>query len=93
MSTNSGLAPACEIASVVAMNVSGVVTAMSPRCTPAAISAKRSASVPLATPTQNRDSQNSAKSRSNSSTTVPPTNPAVSRVTSNADRSSSRSSR
>ena len=37
---------------------------VSPGCTPAAISAKRSASVPLATPTACRTSQKSANSRS-----------------------------
>ena len=45
-------APACEMASVVAMNVSGTVTTVSPGRTPAAISAKRRASVPLPTATQ-----------------------------------------
>ena len=51
MSTNSGSAPACEMASVVAMNVCGTVTTTSPGFTPAAISAKRRASVPLLTAT------------------------------------------
>ena len=41
MSTNSGNAPACEIASVVAMNVCGTVNTTSPGCTPQAIIAKR----------------------------------------------------
>ena len=44
--------------SVVAMNVSGTVMTMSPGCTPAAIRANRSASVPLLTPTQYLASQN-----------------------------------
>ena len=52
MSTNTVRAPACEIASVVAMNVFGTVTTASPAPTPAAIRANRSASVPLPTPTQ-----------------------------------------
>ena len=52
MSTNSGNAPACEIASVVAMNVCGTVTTTSPGFTPAAISANRRASVPLLTATE-----------------------------------------
>src|SRR5688572_7082242 len=59
------------------MNVFGTVTTVSPGRTPAAISAKRNASVPLATPTACRTSQKSANSRSNSSTIEPPTNPAV----------------
>src|SRR5438128_491253 len=75
------------------MKVSGTVTTVSPSWTPAATRAKRSASVPLATPTQTFDSQNSEKSRSNSCTTGPPMNPAVSRAVSKTDRSSSRSSR
>ena len=49
MSTNAIVAPACEIASVVAMKVFGTVTTMSPLPMPAAIRAKRSASVPLLT--------------------------------------------
>ena len=53
MSTNSVSAPAWLIASTVAMNVCDTVMTASPRPTPAAISAKRTASVPLATPTQN----------------------------------------
>src|SRR6266576_3910347 len=80
MSTKAMRAPACEIASVVAMKVCGTVTTMSPGATPAAIKAKRSASVPLLTPTQNCASQNSANSRSNSSTIGPPMNPAVAKV-------------
>ena len=47
MSTNSGNAPACEIASVVAMKVCGTVTTTSPGFTPLAMRAKRRASVPL----------------------------------------------
>src|SRR5207249_536422 len=85
--------PAWEIASVVAMKVSGTVTTVSPARTPAAMSAKRNASVPLAIPTQNGASQNSAKSRSNSRTTGPPMKPAVSSAVSNTERSSSRNSR
>ena len=41
MSTNSGNAPVCEIASVVAMKVCGTVTTTSPGPTPQAIRAKR----------------------------------------------------
>ena len=52
MSTNSVSAPAWLIASTVAMNVCDTVTTASPRPTPDAINAKRTASVPLATPTQ-----------------------------------------
>ena len=52
MSTNSGNAPACEMASVVAMNVCGTVTTTSPGFTPLAIRAKRRASVPLLTATE-----------------------------------------
>ena len=52
MSTKSGRAPACEIASVVAMKVFGTVITVSPGLIPAAIKANRSASVPLDTPTQ-----------------------------------------
>ena len=63
MSTKSGRAPAWLIASVVAMNVCGTVTTMSPAWTPAAISANRTASVPLLTPTQCAVSQNLANSR------------------------------
>src|SRR5437763_192002 len=68
MSTKSGRAPAWEMASVVAMNVFGTVSTVSPGCTPAAISAKRKASVPLPTPTQCGASQNSANSTSKYST-------------------------
>ena len=55
----------------------GMVTTTSPSFTPAAISAKRSASVPLLTPMEKRVSQNSAKSFSNPSTAGPPIKPAV----------------
>src|SRR5205807_1297900 len=51
------------------------------------------ASVPLATPMQNCESQNCAKSCSNPCTIGPPTNPAVSSAVSRTARSSSRSSR
>ena len=47
ISTNSGRALAWVIASVVAMKVLGTVTTQSPARTPAAIRAKRNASVPL----------------------------------------------
>ena len=77
MSTKSGRAPAWLIASVVAMKVCGTVTTMSPGCTPAAVSAKRTASVPLATPTQYFESQYAANSFSKFSTIGPPTKPAV----------------
>src|SRR3990170_6183554 len=93
MSTKSGRAPAWEMASAVAMKVRGTVTTVSPRWTPAAMSAKRRASVPLAMPTQKRDSQNWAKSRSNSWTMGPPMNPAVSRAALKTESSSSRRSR
>ena len=53
-----GLLRQREIASVVAMNVFGTVTTMSPDRIPSAMMANRKASVPLPTPTQNRDSQN-----------------------------------
>src|SRR5882762_10372817 len=72
MSTNAMSPPAWEMASVVAMNVCGTVITISPRSMPAAMKAKRSASVPLFTPTQNFASQNRANSRSNSSTMGPP---------------------
>ena len=92
-STKSNRAPACEMASVVAKKVSGTVTTVSPGLTPAATRASRSASVPLAIPTQNRLPENSAKSRSNSCTMGPPMKLAVSSAVSNTERSSSRSSR
>ena len=72
MSTNSGNAPACEIASVVAMNVCGTVTTTSPGFTPLAMRAKRRASVPLLTATEWLTSQNFANADSNSSTMGPP---------------------
>src|SRR6266852_3598758 len=93
MSTKSGRAPAWEMASVVAMNVLGTVTTVSPGCTPAAIRANRKASVPLATPMQYCTPQNCAKSRSKSSTIGPPTNPAVFRALRKTDTNSSSSSR
>src|ERR1035441_10643191 len=68
------------MASVVAMNVFGTVNTMAPGPMPAAIRAKRRASVPLPTPTQCWVVQYAAKSRSNSSTMGPPMNPAVSRA-------------
>src|SRR6267378_265572 len=77
MSTNAMSPPAWEMASVVAMKVCGTVITISPRSMPAAMKAKRSASVPLFTPTQNFVSQNRAKSRSNSSTVGPPMKPAL----------------
>src|SRR5437870_6612389 len=93
MSTKSGCAPAWEMASAVAMKVLGTVTTMSPGATPAAISANRSASVPLPTPMQCFVSVNFAKSSSNFSTIGPPTNPAVSSAALKTDTSSSSSSR
>src|SRR5947208_1452459 len=87
-STNSGSAPACEIASVVAMNVLGTVTTTSPGCTPAAIRANRSASVPLPTPTQCVVPQNAANASSNCCTMGPPTKLAVARVWRNTAESS-----
>ena len=75
------------------MKVRGTVTTVSPGSTPAAISARRRASVPFAIPTQNRDSQNAAKSRSKSRTIGPPMKPAVSSAVSKTERNSSRSSR
>src|SRR5580704_40029 len=77
ISTKSGRPPACEIASVVAMNVCGTVRTISPAWIPAAIKAKRSASVPLFTPTQYFASQYSANSFSRPSTSGPPMKPAV----------------
>ena len=68
MSTNSVSAPAWLMASTVAMNVCATVTTASPGPTPAAISANRTASVPLATPTQYFVPQKAANSRSNAST-------------------------
>src|SRR5438309_4489262 len=93
MSPKSGRAPACEMASVVAMKVFGTVTTVSPGCTPAAIRANRKASVPLPTPTQCCAPQNCAKSRSKSSTIRPPTNPAVFRALRKTDTNSSSNSR
>src|SRR2546425_6701390 len=93
MSTKSGRAPAWEMASVVAMKVFGTVTTVSPGCTPAAIRANRKASVPLPTPMQHCVPQNSANSRSKSSTILPPTNPAVFRALLKTDTNSSSSSR
>src|ERR1035437_2418188 len=89
MSTNSGTPPACDIASVVAINVCGTVTTASPGLTPAAISANLNASVPLPTPTQWRASQNNANAVSNLSTAGPPTKLAVSRTPLNAATNSS----
>ena len=60
------------IPSTVAMNVWATVTTASPGPTPAAMSAKRTASVPLPSPTQNLVPQYSANSRSNASTSGPP---------------------
>ena len=77
ISTNSGCAPACEMASVVAMKVLRHGEYAIPGLTPAAISAKRSASVPLPTPTQWLTSQNSANAFSKSCTAFPPMNAAV----------------
>ncbi len=65
-------APACEIASVVAMKVFGTVTTVSPLPMPAAIRAKRRASVPLPTPTQCSVPQKAANSFSKPSTSSPP---------------------
>src|SRR5438105_2044096 len=62
------------MASVVAIKVFGTVITVLPGCTPAAIRANRSASVPLPTPTQYWTPQNRANSCSNSSTISPPTN-------------------
>src|SRR2546427_740913 len=93
MSTKSGRAPACEMASVVAMKVFGTVTTVSPGRTPAAIRANRKASVPLPTPTHCCTPQNCAKSRSKSSTIRPPTNPAVIRALRKTDTDSSSNSR
>ena len=81
------------MASVVAMNVLGTVSTVSPGCTPAAISAKRKASVPLPTPTQCGVSQNSANSDSKSSTIGPPMNRALPSVARNTEINSSSNSR
>ena len=92
MSMKSGRAPVCEMASVVAMNVFGTVSTMAPGPIPAAIRANRSASVPLATPTQCSVPQNPAKSRSKPSTMGPPTNPPVRKASAKTACSSSFSS-
>src|SRR5271156_928584 len=92
ISTNAMRAPAWVIASVVAINVWDTVTTVSPCCTPAAINANRTASVPLAKPTQCLASQNLANSRSNSSTIGPPTNPALRKTFWQTARSSASSS-
>src|SRR5216683_5074338 len=92
ISTNAICAPAWEMASVVAINVCGTVTMMSPGCTPAAMNANRKASVPLFTPTQYFVPQNPANSRSNSSTIGPPMNPALLKAFFTTARSSSWSS-
>ncbi len=93
MSTNSVAAPAWLIASMVAMNVCDTVTTASPLPTPDAISAKRTASVPFATPTQYLAPQYSAYSRSKASTSLPPTNAAERTAWRKASTSSSSSSR
>ena len=80
MSTKSGFAPAWVMASVVAMKVFGTVTTIDPFLTPAAIRANRTASVPLATPTQCPGSAEVAKSRSKPSTMGPPMKPPVFRA-------------
>src|SRR5271163_2222751 len=92
MSTNSGKAPACEMASVVAMNVCGTVNTTSPGCTPQAIIAKRKASVPLLTAIEWLASQKAANASSNSSTIGPPTKPAVCKARRNTEVSSRSSS-
>src|SRR5436190_5551870 len=81
------------MASVVAMNVFGTVRTVSPGRTPPAINAKRSASVPLPTPTAWRTPQNSANSRSNASTEGPPTKAALARALRKTETSSASSSR
>ena len=93
MSTNSVAAPAWLMPSTVAMNVLGTVTTASPRPTPEPINAKRTASVPFATPTQYLAPQYSAYSRSKPSTCAPPTNAAERTACRNASTSSSSSSR
>src|ERR1700722_9090111 len=93
MSTNSGIAPACEIASVVPMNVCGTVNTTSPVCTPEAIIAKRNASVPLLMAIEWLVPQKAANAFSNSSTIGPPMKPAVSRAWRNTPVSCCSSSR
>ena len=75
------------------MNVLGTVTTKSPCPIPAAMSAKRSASVPLLTPTQSLTPQNAANSFSKESIIGPPINPAVSSAAVKTSTKSSRSSR
>ena len=53
MSTNTGVAPTWEMASVVVMKVFGTVMTSSPGLIPVAMRAKRRASVPEFTPMQN----------------------------------------
>ena len=59
------------------MKVWGTVTTTSPVFTPLAMMAKRKASVPLLTATENLVSQNVAKAFSNPSTMAPPMKPAL----------------
>src|ERR1035438_3333959 len=92
MSTNSGSAPACEMASVVAINVFGTVSTTSPGCTPHAMMAKRNASSDLLTATEWLAPQKAAKAFSKFSTTGPPMKPAVSRARRNTPVSSFSSS-
>ena len=74
MSTKIGVAPTWDMASVVAMKVLGTVTTASPGPTPAAMRAKRRASVPEPTPMQYRLSQKAANSSSKPATWGPPMN-------------------
>src|ERR1035437_4795209 len=70
------------------MNVFGTVTTTSPGCTPAAMRAKRNASVPLPTPTQCDVSQKAAKAFSNCCTIGPPMKVPVLRACRNTATSS-----
>src|SRR5689334_15763029 len=70
-STNTGSAPTYRTALAVAMYVMDGTMTSSPGATSSATSARWSATVPLATVMTERDSQNSANSRSNRSTYLP----------------------
>src|ERR1017187_3360289 len=89
---NSGSAPACEMASVVAINVFGTVSTTSPGLTPQAMMAKRNSDLPLLTATEWLAPQKAAKAFSKFSTTGPPMKPAVSRALRNTPVSSFSSS-
>ena len=70
-STNTGVAPQWLTASAVAMKVLTGTMTSSPGPTPAACSARRTASVPVLTPTQCAAPQNAANAASNSVSSGP----------------------